>query len=222
MKSVIISILLIFSISYFTGAQTRFLQGVVHTLDSIPLEGVNITVKSTGQAYLTDVSGIFLVECNPNDKLKIRADGFYNQSIRVNEKIKFAAVNLKMKPGNEQAKYAIGYGDVRESESSGAIAGLSYKDTDFTKYESVQEILRDNFAGVQVIGGQIQVRGSKTLTGDSSPLIVIDGVISEMGLSYVRPLDVKWINVLKDGTTAVYGSRGTNGVIVIETKKGGE
>ena len=222
MKKFFILFVLILAYNLIIGAQTRVIQGVVHTLDSIPLEGVQIQVKSTGQTYLSDISGIFVVECDAKDKLKLRANGFYNKRIQVSENIKFVAINMKIKPGNEQSSYTIGYGSVKESESTGAISGISYKDIDFTKYRTVSDLIRDNFAGVQVVNGSFQIRGSKSLVSDTAPLIVIDGVISEMGLNDLHPLDVKWVNVIKDGTTAVYGSRGTNGVIMIETKKGGE
>lgn len=222
MRQFVFLFLIIFGMSLTTEAQKRFVQGVVHTFDSIPLEGVQVEVKSTGQTYLTNEQGIFLVECEPKDKLKLKAEGFYGRSVKIDENLKFVAVNLKLKSGDEPVDYLVGYEKIKDSDNTGAVAGISYKDIDFTKYRDVQEIIQNNFAGVQVTDGQIVIRGTNTLIGDSSPLVVIDGVISNSGINSVHPLDVKWINILKDGTAAVYGSRGANGVILIETKKGGE
>jgi len=222
MKKMISIFLLLAGTSLITGAQNRILQGVVHTLDSIPLEGVEVYVKSTGLVYETNEYGVFVVECNSKDKLKINADGFYGQNLKLKEDIKFLAVNLKMKPGNEPVKYSIGYDEITSSDNTSAISGISYKDIDFTRYNNVQDIIADNFAGVQLSGDGLVVRGPNTLIGSSTPLVVIDGVISNSDLNFLHPLDVKRIDVLKDGTSAVYGSRGANGVILIETKKGGE
>lgn len=222
MKKMMFIFLLWIGSTLITGAQNRYLQGVVHTLDSIPLEGVQIYVKSTGLVYETNEQGIFLVECNPKDKIQINADGFYGQNLKLTDDIKFLAVNLKMKPGNEAVKYSVGYNEINSADNTSAVSGISYKDIDFTKYNNVQDIIADNFAGVQLAGGELLVRGTNTLIGSSAPLVVIDGVISDLDLNFLQPLDVKKIDVLKDGTSAVYGSRGANGVILIETKKGGE
>lgn len=222
MRVYILLFLLVFSFSMVTKAQDRYLHGVVHALDSIPLEGVQIKVKSSGQIYKTTATGEFVIECNANDKLTILADGFYKRNVKLPDNLKFVAINLKMKPGYENTQHLIGYKNIDESERTGAISGISYKDTDFTKYHSVEDIIRDNIAGIQVTSDGIVIRGARTLIGSSTPLVVIDGIISDSDLSYLNPLDIKWIGIIKDGTAAIYGSRGANGVILIETKKGGE
>jgi len=85
------------------------------------------------------------------------------------------------------------------------------------------DLIRDHVAGVQVINGEIVIRGTKSFYGSSEALIVVDGVITDRRtLDMISPVDVKSVDVIKDGASAVYGSRGANGVIIIETKKGGE
>lgn len=201
--------------------QNHIIHGMVHTLDSIPLIGAKITVKSTKQSVLTDSLGRFVIVCNADDKMVIRANGFYNQSVKVTEKIKFAAVNLKIKPGKQQREYAIGYGSVTEKEKSGAVDNLAENDRIFSRYNNVVELIRDNFSGVQVVEGEIIIRGSSTFQGSDAALIVIDGVISDNDiLNILSPIQIKSIDIIKDGGTAVYGSRGANGVVLIETKKG--
>lgn len=85
------------------------------------------------------------------------------------------------------------------------------------------ELIRGRFPGVDVQNGAIVMRGSKTFQGSDEALIVLDGVIADSDiLRTLSPIDVKSINVIKDGSAAVYGSRGANGVVIIETKKGGD
>ena len=145
MKKMLFIFLLLAGTSLITGAQNRILQGVVHTLDSIPLEGVEVYVKSTGLVYETNEYGVFVVECNLKDKLKINADGFYGQNYKLTDDIKFLAVNLKLKPGNEPVKYSIGYKEINSSENTSAISGISYKDIDFTRYNNVQDIIAEKY-----------------------------------------------------------------------------
>lgn len=223
MKKLIVLFLIVFSVSNLSMAQSRIVHGVVHTLDSIPLIGAEVVIKSTGKSFLTDLNGYFTVECNMKDRLKIKADEFQNRKINVDEKIKFVAVNLKLKPGTTKREYNIGYGSTTEDRRSGSISSINYKDTDFNRYSTVFEIIRSNFSGVQVNGNQIIVRGNKSLNSSSAALIVIDDVISdETILGTISPLDIKNIDIIKDANSAVYGSRGTNGVVLIETFKGGE
>jgi TonB-dependent SusC/RagA subfamily outer membrane receptor len=103
------------------------------------------------------------------------------------------------------------------------VAALNNNDFDYTRYDNIYEIIQSSFSGVQVINGEIIIRGTSSFNSSSAALIVVDGVISEPSiLSTIRPIDVKNISVIKDGSTAVYGSRGANGVVIIDTKRGGD
>jgi len=157
------------------------------------------------------------------DKLKIRAEGFYNENVKVDEKTRFMAVNLRMKPGEKQREYAIGYGYVSEKDLTTSVNQLNLDKNDFTRYNNMSELLTGRFPGVEIRNGEIFIRGSKTFQGSDAALIVLDGVIAESDILHsLSPIDVKSVNVIKDGSTSVYGSRGANGVVLIETKKGGE
>lgn len=216
----IVPVLLFLLAALISSGQMKTVIGKVTTLDSIPLIGAEIQVKSSGQSVFTDSTGNFRLQCNLEDKLKIKAEGFLTQNVNVTGKIKLIAVNLKPKRGSLQRKYDIGYGVVSEADRSGAIAALNAEDTDFTRYNDMYELIRSNFAGVQIRNGEILVRGDKSINSGNSALIVVDGVISESDiLRILSPIDVKSINIIKDGSTAVYGSRGANGVVIIETKK---
>jgi TonB-dependent SusC/RagA subfamily outer membrane receptor len=223
MKRISIFLFCIF-VSSLLLAQDHIIRGVVHTLEKIPLIGAKIKVKSTKQSVLTDTLGTFVVSCNSADKLKVMARGFYTQNVKVSKEIKMIAVNLNLKPGSNSQKYAIGYGYISEKDKSSAVTGFNTNKSTFSKYSDMYDLIRGQLAGVQVTNGEIIIRGgSNSFYGSSAALIVVDGVISDSDiLNTIKPIQVKSINVIKDGSSAVYGSRGANGVILIETLKGGD
>ena len=223
MKKIAFFVLFVSFLAQLATAQDKVVHGIIHTLDSIPLIGVEIKSRTANQSFYTDSLGNFSVITQPGDKLKIRAEGFYNENVKVDEKTKFIAVNMKMKPGEKQREYAIGYGYISEEDLTTAVNQLTLNENDFSRYNDMSELLSGRFPGVEIRNGEIFVRGSKTFQGNDAALIILDGVITEPDiLTTLSPIDVKSVNVIKDGSTAVYGSRGTNGVVIIETKKGGD
>ena len=217
---VIVSLIFVHNLN----AQERVIHGTVTTLDSIPLIGATIKVKSTRQEVRTDSLGYFSVGCNETDKLKVLAHGFYNQNVKLTDKVKFVAINLKLKPGEKSRELAIGYGYVSDADNLNAISSLTKDDVDFSRYDNIYDLIRGRFSGVQVDNGEIIIRGgANTFQGSSAALVVIDGVTSNASdLRTIKPFNVKSINVIKDGSSAIYGSRGANGVLIIETKSGGD
>lgn len=209
-------------------AQDHIIHGVVHAFDSIPLIGAEIKIKSTGQSVFTDTVGKFMIQCNAVDKLKITAKGFGNQKVKITEKLKFVAVNLKStaretRYREREQKYAIGYGYVSEKNKTTATASLSKNEASFSRYNDMYDLIRGQFAGVEVTNGEIIIRGTNSFHSSSAALIVVDGVIMESNvLNILSPIQIKNIHVIKDGSAAIYGSRGANGVLIIETLKGGD
>ena len=204
-------------------AQDRVLHGIVTTFDSIPLIGASVKVQSTKQVTLTDSLGMFSVGCNDNDKLKVSASGFFNQKVNVKGKIRFVAVNLHLKPGEKNRQIAIGYGYINDKNKLSAISTLNDDEFDYNRYQNILDLIQSRFAGVQVVDGEIIIRGKNSILSSNAALIVVDGVISDNSiLSTIKPIDVKSINIIKDGSTAIYGSRGANGVVIIDTKRGGD
>ena len=148
---------------------------------------------------------------------------FRSEKFKLENKVRFAIINLKLKPGEKSREYAIGYGHVKDVDKLNAVSNLSNKDVDFSMYSNIFELIRGRFAGVQVVNGEIIVRGVNSINSSSAALIVVDGVpTSSSVLNSIPPVQVKSINVIKDGSAAIYGSRGANGVVLIETKKGGD
>jgi TonB-dependent SusC/RagA subfamily outer membrane receptor len=185
--------------------------------------GAEIRVKSTKLSVQTDSMGNFVVLSNPEDKLRISARGFYTQNVKIAPNIKVVAVNLKLKPGEKQRQYAIGYGYVSEEDISIAVSGLETNASSFERYNTIYDLIRGQLSGVQITNGEIIIRGAKSFQGSSAALIVVDGVIVDSDfLNSISPIEVKSIDAIKDGGSAIYGSRGANGVILIETWKGGD
>lgn len=204
-------------------AQDRSIHGKVTTFENIPLSGVEIQVKSTKQVVKTDTLGRFSVACNNKDKLSFFAHGFNKQNVKLKEITKFVAVNLHLKPGEEGKALAIGYGHILDENKLNAISSLRDDHDNFSKYPDMYELIRGQFSGVQVIGDEVIIRGNNTMGGSNAALIVVDGIEREASiLGMLPPHTVKSIDILKDGGSAIYGSRGANGVVLIETKKGDE
>ena len=222
MKKIGVILCFIF-VSYFLYSQDHMIHGVVHTFETIPLIGAEIKVKSTKQSVLTDSTGKFVAFCNPEDKLKIVARGFYTQNVKITGNTKLVAVNLQLKPSEKQREYAIGYGYVSGEALTNAVSGVNTTNATFLKYSNIYDLIRGELAGVQVENGEIIIRGDRSFQGSSAALIVVDNVIWDAeSLRTLSPIHVKSIVAIKDGASAVYGSRGANGVIIIETLKGGE
>ncbi|MBK6282532.1 MAG: TonB-dependent receptor plug domain-containing protein [Draconibacterium sp.] len=219
--SIVFSFVLMFSLN--GAAQERLMSGRVFTFDSIPLINASIEVKSSKQVVTTDTLGNFYVSCLPDDVLKVSANGFVSDKVKLKSNTKLALINLKLKPGDKNREIAIGYGHVKDSEKLNAVANLNSGDMDFSQYSNMYELIRGRFAGVQIINGEIIIRGQSSINSSSAALIVVDGIpTSNSILSSLPPIQVKSINVIKDGSSAIYGSRGANGVVLIETKKGGD
>ena len=200
-------------------AQNHIVHGIIHTLDSITLEGVDVKIKSTKEIVKTDSQGKFVAVCNQEDKLTVKAIGFYGEKIKVDEKTKLVAINMKLKPGEKQREYAIGYGYVNEKDLTSAMNVLNEKEMNFSRYNNIFDLIGS--MGAEVRNGEIIIRGNKSFQGSSAALIVVDGAVMDAdNLRTLKPIDISKIDIIRDGTASIYGTRGANGVVLIETKKG--
>jgi TonB-dependent SusC/RagA subfamily outer membrane receptor len=203
--------------------QEREIQGMVTTFESIPLVNAAIVVKSREDTVHSDSLGMFAIACEPRDRLRVSAGGFATQNIRVREKTRMVLVNLRLLPGPENRELAVGYGHVKDAEKLYAISNVNEADTDFSKYSSIYDIISDSFSSsVQVRSdGEIVIRGSPTLDGSNAALLIVDGrEVSAFDFGNINTTDIASVNILKDASAAVYGSRGANGVVIVETKQG--
>ncbi|REE82125.1 TonB-linked SusC/RagA family outer membrane protein [Lutibacter oceani] len=211
---------------YAQGGST--ISGVVTEASGGPLPGVNILEKGTNNGASTDFDGNFTIKVsNSNAILVISYLGFETQEINVAGK---TSLNVVLKANLEALDeiVVIGYGSTRKSDLTGSVVSVGGDDLKKQSVSNVAEALQGRMAGVQVTSSEgspdaeikIRIRGGGSLTQDSSPLIIVDG-FPVNSMSDVSPADIENITVLKDASsTAIYGSRGANGVIIITTKSG--
>ena len=194
----------------------------------MPLIGANVLVEGTTTGTITDVDGKFELAANPGDVLVVSYVGYNPQFITVgNEK----NISFSMSEGAQALEEVIivGYGTRKKSHNTGAIAQVEGAEIAAIQAPRVDDALAGKLSGVLIqnqsgepgADPKIQIRGASSITGNSNPLIVVDGYPITGTLASVNPNDVESIEVLKDAASAaIYGSRGANGVILITTKKG--
>ncbi len=228
MKNILLSITILISAFFIqveSLAQTKMVSGTVFTFDSIPLIDASIKVKSSKQEVKSDTDGKFVVECTPDDVLTVSAKGFSSEKVKLTEISGNANVNLKLKSGDKNRDAAINSGHIGNVESFNAIVSKLNNDEDFSNYSNIYEIIQGKFPGVQILNGEIIIRGLNSLelnatNNGNAALVVVDGVINNSSILNTLPTSqVKSIKILKGSESAIYGSRGTNGVVAIQTKK---
>lgn len=222
---------LLFGLSSVGSAQQPIVRGTVTDNAGEPLPGVNIIIKGTNTGTVSDMDGSYSLTVNDpqNDVLIFRFIGFADQEIPVNGQ---NIINVRMEEtsiGLDEV-VAIGYGTVRKRDLTGSVVSVSGETLQDIPVATTAEAITGKLAGVQITTTEgapdaeitIRVRGGGSITGDNTPLLIVDGFPVE-SISDISPNDIESIDVLKDASsTAIYGSRGANGVIIITTKRGTE
>ena len=207
--------------------ESIIVQGKVVDKNGEPLIGVNILEIGTTNGTITDFDGNFVLNVESNASLKISYIGYKEINLPVNGK-KQLNVTLQEDSQALEEVVVIGYGAVRKADLAGSVAVVDNKSFKDQPIKRTADALQGRVAGVQVEsnglpGGQvkIRVRGSNSVNKSNDPLYVVDGIIRESGLDGISPEDIQSMQVLKDASsTAIYGARGSNGVILITTKSG--
>lgn len=201
--------------------------GVVKDKHGETIIGANIRVGGTSIGTITDVDGKFSLNVPPNGTLIVSYIGFITKDIPIkNQKMLTILLDEDMQALEEVV--VIGYGTAKKKDLTGAISTIKTGNLEKEAPRSVQDLLRANSAGLNIAFAtgpsadvSLQVRGKNTLKAGSSPLIVLDGVIYEGALSDINPMDIASVDVLKDASSsAVYGAKAANGVVVVSTKRG--
>ncbi|AVR45652.1 SusC/RagA family protein [Christiangramia fulva] len=201
---------------------------VVDGEDNTPLPGVNVLEKGTSNGTMTDFDGNYSIQVSgPDAVLVFSYVGFKTLETEVNGRNTVNAT-LQVDQNSLDEVVVVGYGTTKKSDLTGSVVSISGSDLQEQAKSSVAETLSGRLAGVQVLSTEgspdaeinIRIRGNGSLTQDSSPLIIVDG-FPVNSMSDISPTDIESISVLKDASsTAIYGSRGANGVIIITTKDG--
>lgn len=215
-------------------AQGLTVKGVVKDNTGMGVIGANILVKGTTNGTITDFDGNFTLEAKKGDVIVISFIGYKTQELPA-----AATMNVTLQDDTEVLDdvVVIGYGSVKKNDATGSVTAIKPDELSKGITTNAQDMLTGKVAGVSVIsndgtpggGAQIRIRGGSSLNASNDPLIVIDGLAIDNngikgmsnGLSMVNPEDIETFTVLKDASaTAIYGSRASNGVIIITTKKG--
>lgn len=233
------------SITFESVFQDRQVSGIVTSSDGEPMPGVNVVIKSTSSGTVTDATGRYNLNV-PGDNaiLVFSFIGYMTQEVSVGNQ---SAINVKLEASLETLSevVVIGYGTVKKSDLTGSVSSVKAEELKAVPTTSFEQALQGRAAGVQVsqTSGQpgaeasIRIRGTSSILAQNEPLYVIDGMLinSSSGdvtaggglgqrispLAAISPGDIESIEILKDASaTAIYGSRGANGVILITTKRG--
>ncbi len=224
----ILTLLLAFVVQ-FTFAQEKTVSGTVSDNNGLPLPGATVVIKGTSTGASTDFDGKYSINANVGDVLNYSYVGYSGQSETVGSS---NSINVTLQPDNElEEVIVVGYGTTTKQAYAGTLKTVKAEALEIKNVSNVSQALAGEVAGVTVINtsGQpgststIRIRGYGSVNGNRDPLYVVDGVpISAItSINAINPADIKSTTVLKDATaTAIYGSRGANGVILITTKSG--
>ena len=210
-------------------AQNRQVTGKVSDVSGSGLPGVSVTVKGTTQGSITDATGNYSVSVSgSNTTLVFSYIGYLNQEIVVGSQSQ-VNVTLAEDVANLSEVVVVGYGTQKKSQMTGAISSVSQKEISEMPITNARQALQGRAAGVDVTqagsrpgaGPQIRIRGRRSFNASNNPLFVVDGIPISGGIDDINPQDITSMEVLKDASaTAIYGSRGANGVVIITTKRG--
>lgn len=195
----------------------------------VTIPGPSGTVKNTAMA---DIDGKYSIECVTGDVLTFQYIGMKNLSVTFTGKARVDAVLEPDVAFTLDEAVAIGYGSVRRADLTGSVSNINMGDIKDTPVSSIDQALQGRIAGADVMSTSgepgatttIRIRGTRSITASNEPLIVVDGVMDAVSdLNDINPADIEDISVLKDASsTAIYGARGSNGVIIVTTKASGK
>lgn len=211
-------------------AQTK-ISGTVTDVDKNPLPGVSVVCKSTSQGTVTNLDGKYTIEINKGNTLTFSLIGMQTQNIKIASQ---SIINVIMHESTIELDevVAIGYGTAKKSDLTSSIISVKPDELKNVKVGSAADALQGLATGVLISKGSFKPGGSSNIIirgngsfgnggASTTPLYIIDGVMSNAGLDVIAPSDIESIEVLKDAaSTAIYGSRASNGIILVTTKKG--
>ena len=225
---VILSILIGLFLSYNVFAQDVTIKGNVKDAKGEPIIGASILEKGTTNGTVTDFDGNFMLSAPKGSTIGISYIGYKSQDI-INQGQSNLIVVLQEDTEVLDEVVVVGYGTMKKSDLTGAVSSVGVKDIKDSPVANIGQAMQGKVSGVQIIDAgkpgdnvTIKIRGLGTIN-NSNPLIVIDGIPTDLGLSSLNMADVERVDVLKDASaTAIYGSRGANGVVMITSKRGAE
>src|SRR5690606_24537720 len=207
-------------------AQQRSISGTVSDDRGNPVIGASVAILGKSAATRTDANGQFSLQAETGDVLHVTAIGYSLIEQAVDASSVYRITLLESQEELEEI-VVVGYGTVRKRDLTGSMASVGSEAMKDRPVANIGEALQGRASGVQIVNSgspgsnvSIQIRGLGSIN-NSAPLLVIDGVPTDLALNALNPNDVETIDILKDASaTAIYGSRGANGVVLVTTKKG--
>ncbi|MCX2484186.1 SusC/RagA family TonB-linked outer membrane protein [Pedobacter sp. MR2016-24] len=228
-KGVLLLILLLAISPTLLFAQ-NLLKGKVLDEKNLPLPGAGIKLKLSGKSTVTTDDGSFSISAPANEKtLIVSFIGYPSQEIDIKAGVTVYNITLNQDSKNLNEVVVIGYGTQKRRDVTGSVVSLSGSAIKEVPVANIQQALQGRMAGVEVqsvgtrpgAGAQIRIRGERSINASNDPLFVVDGIPYGGTLNDINPDDIASLDVLKDASaTAIYGSRGANGVVLITTKRG--
>lgn len=212
------------------GDAGKTIKGVINDEQGETIIGASVIIKGEDTGTTSDMDGRFTLEAPEGAILVISYIGYHTQEVKVRKR---SLLRVVLKEDNQllDEVVVVGYGTVKKSDLTGSVSGVSNRQYKNQPVQRVENILQGRTPGVEVTATsgmpgasmKVRVRGTTSINKSSDPLYVIDGIISSSGLDGINPSDIQSMEILKDASsTAIYGSRGSNGVILITTKQGSE
>nr|WP_295866928.1 TonB-dependent receptor [uncultured Chitinophaga sp.] len=208
--------------------QAGRITGKVADEKGTPLVGVSVKVKGGSQGAVTDVNGNFSLQAGAGAILVISYMGFITQEVPVPASEQLMNITLKESTSGLNEVVVIGYGTQRKKDVTGAISSVNSKDLRNVPVRNAAEALQGKVSGVTVSQSSgspgsapvVRIRGIGSISGSNTPLYIVDG-LPQTDIGWLNPNDIEAMDILKDASTAaIYGSRGSNGVVIITTRKG--
>ena len=207
-------------------AQDFTATGTVVDSEKEPLIGASVSVVGGKVGAITDIDGNFTIQCKQGDMLEISYVGYNNRKVQAGKGLNIV-MEQDAKTLDEVTVVGVGYGKMRKSDLTGAIASVNSKDMKQGVITSTEQLLQGKVAGLSIVqssgavesGASIRLRGGTSLSASNGPLVVVDG-IPGVDINSVQPSEIVSMDILKDASAAaIYGSRGANGVIIITTNR---
>ncbi len=221
-------VILLFNAVVFAQDKYTLTGTVTDAVDKSPIPGVNVQILTSNSGTTSNFDGIYSLTVSKGDKIQFSYIGYANQTIAItNQK----TLNVSLSAGDSQLEEVVivGYGTRKKSHLTGSIAKIGGDDIAAIQTTRVDDALAGKLAGVRIqsqdgspgADPKIQIRASASVNGNAMPLVVVDGFPISGSIATINPNDIESLEVLKDAaSSAIYGSRGANGVILVTTKKG--
>lgn len=211
-------------ISFSTLAQTKVVSGVLTAFNKYPVANVEVKAKKSKSSVLTDSTGLFQLVCNDKDVIQIKAEGFksVNRTVSKNYKDETLKINLVFMDSKKNREKAVSKGYIKQEDLTFAVSNLQQENNEYCNFSNIYELMKGRFPGVHVDGTSgsyvVTIRENHSVNASNEALFVVDGTPGA-NVSDIHPCEISSISVIKGGMAAAYGTRGSNGVILIETKK---